>query len=1123
MTDIYTPEAASDFYDELLVVPTLPDGNAIYRIMNMVFHRFIDQMTSETTINLCGTFAKTDYLLKEHEADKALSIAVNTTRNRLRHHCEMSDDEKARLWRYDLKHICKFIAFVSGKEIPEELAKQLPHDEEQREQRQLITDSLRVIIDHWDDSFVFCRAEQTDDTHLLKVDYVHGSKAYPFDWSYLKELFVEGAQMNLIRPRREQDTIQPELIIFEPDYLVDISTISRCFASYAESPVVGVINRLMHQQSSEAIVLGNFAGQLLDEEIHLSPSPSPTERVATLPHSAKTRTYVDSVMDFFKDHAVSLVTTELSQDFHANAQQQQRNIAKAMQNDLPKTLSRFDIREGIVEPSFFSEMLGLQGRMDYLQLDMKVLLEQKSGKGGFPYDGFHIPRHREEHYVQLLLYMLLIRYNYRHTYEQNNHELHAFLLYSKYEQSLLGMGFAPELIFRALKVRNKLTAREIGYAMKGGYDFLSDLTLNDVNEKHAKGKLWEQYTAPQILSVLLPIKNATPLERAYFLRFMSFIACEHLLSKIGNKTKENSGFASKWHDTLEEKLGAGNIYAGLELDHRDLSPRPIENVTLTFAETDDNDMSNFRKGDIVILYPYAEGTEPDVRKTMVFRCSIADIQPDTITLKLRARQTDDRVFAHYDGMLWAIEHDFIEASFSSLYRAMHTFLTAPKERRDLLMLQREPEVSQQQRLKGDYGAFNELALHVRQAQDFFIIIGPPGTGKTSYGLLTTLKEQLMEAEASVLLMSYTNRAVDEVCSKLVAEGIDFIRLGSELSCAEEYKKYLIGEQVQKCRTVNELKDRLLQARVVVGTTTALNSNIALLEMRHFTLAIIDEASQILEPHLIGLLCAQCDGEASIRKFVMIGDHKQLPAVVQQSQEESRVDDTLLNDILLTDCRLSLFERLLRRYADNPEVTYLLNKQGRMHRDIAAFPNQAFYNGKLTEVPLPHQVAEDDGFMPRLAFIDAPLPAATQQGSKVNNVEAEIIAKQVKAIYEHEGDAFDVNNTIGIIVPYRNQIATIRNLIDKMGIPELHDISIDTVERFQGSQRQYIIYGFTVQKRYQLKFLTDNVFIDHDGTIVDRKLNVAMTRAKEHLIIVGNAALLSNITTFKNLIDYCTKQ
>lgn len=92
--------------------------------------------------------------------------------------------------------------------------------------------------------------------------------------------------------------------------------------------------------------------------------------------------------------------------------------------------------------------------------------------------------------------------------------------------------------------------------------------------------------------------------------------------------------------------------------------------------------------------------------------------------------------------------------------------------------------------------------------------------------------------------------------------------------------------------------------------------------------------------------------------MLIGDHKQLPAVVQQTVEESRVDEPELHAINLTDCRLSLFERLLKWFKTaegyDPRFVYMLTHQGRMHQEIAEFPNIEFYGGKLSVVPLPHQ-------------------------------------------------------------------------------------------------------------------------------------------------------------------------
>lgn len=1127
----YTPETADEFFANLLqVLEARPDYERAYKLLNRLFQRFLEQATAECPVLLGGTFAKTDYLLKEHKATREMVLHTNDTRVRLRHHNRRHQpqantdvatpksvqEELARLLLVDIRNIAEFIAFILNAHIPLALKCTFPTESHEATHSLLLRECMRMIVDRWDETYVYGPAEEGTDGKEVKVCYREGSKSYPYDWTYLARMFYSGAQLNIVHPRQQDDVIYPELIIFEPDYLVDISAIARCFTNYAESPYVNLVNKLQPSQITEAIALGNFAGQMLDEEIHTT---------------AETRTYKESVQQFWHDNAMSILSATPSPSFHAEAMVQKENISRAIGSALPKTVSTFDAKECMVEPSFFSEMLGIQGRMDLLQLDFSLLLEQKSGKGAFPYDNFNIPRYKEEHYVQMLLYMMLIRYNFRSLYEHNGRRLSAFLLYSRYKESLLGLGFAPDLIFRAIKIRNGIAWSEHQFVKPGGFDLLTTLTPEKLNQKQVQNGLWTRYQQPQLATLLAPIQEASPLERCYYLRFLNFLANEHLLSKMGNKTKENSGFASKWFDTLDEKIQAGNIYNDLVLTLPSADWQgSVEHVTLTFPTTSTNDLSNFRIGDIVILYSYIPGEEPDVRRSMVFRCSIAEITTTRIELRLRAAQSDAHVFLRDKDKAWAVEHDFMESSYSSLYRGMHAFLSAPQERKDLLLFQREPRIDTSRHPNGHYGPFDTLAARIKQAQDLFLIIGPPGTGKTSYGMLNTLQEELTEPDACVLLLSYTNRAVDEICSKLHKEGIDFIRIGGDLNCSPEYHEKLLTTRVKDCATVDELRQVIENCRVFAATTTAMMSHQTIFEMKHFTLAIIDEASQILEPHLIGLLSAQHEGKPVIRKMVFIGDHKQLPAVVQQTPDISRVEDPGLQAISLRDCRLSLFERLLQRYRDNEHVVYMLTKQGRMHRDIADFPNQFFYNGRLDVVPCPHQevvlptvALGMDGLdaliaTRRIAFIHATNPQETL-ADKVNQTEADIIAALVLRIYAHERNNFSPEETVGIIVPYRNQIATIRNTIDRSGIEVLHRITIDTVERYQGSQRRYIIYGFTIQKYYQLKFLTNNVFTDWDGSVVDRKLNVAMTRAEEHLYMVGNADLLVRNMTFRQLIDY----
>jgi superfamily I DNA and/or RNA helicase len=136
---------------------------------------------------------------------------------------------------------------------------------------------------------------------------------------------------------------------------------------------------------------------------------------------------------------------------------------------------------------------------------------------------------------------------------------------------------------------------------------------------------------------------------------------------------------------------------------------------------------------------------------------------------------------------------------------------------------------------------------------------------------------------------------------------------------------------------------------------------------------------------------------------------------------------------------------------------------------------------------------------------------------VNPSEAKMVAGLLCRLYRQYGaDRFDSAHSVGVIVPYRNQIAMIRREIEVLGIPALMDISIDTVERYQGSQRDVIIYSFTIQHPYQLDFLTANCF-ESEGKVIDRKLNVAMTRARKQLLMTGNVAVLSQNPLFAELI------
>ena len=389
----------------------------------------------------------------------------------------------------------------------------------------------------------------------------------------------------------------------------------------------------------------------------------------------------------------------------------------------------------------------------------------------------------------------------------------------------------------------------------------------------------------------------------------------------------------------------------------------------------------------------------------------------------------------------------------------------------------------------------------------------------------------------MLLLSYTNRAVDEICGMLEENHLDYLRIGQEFSCDARYRPHLIKYAVEELPLLAQIKEKIRNTRIFVATTTAMQSNATLFNLKHFDLAIIDEASQILEPNIVGLLCGH-NHEPYIRRFILVGDHKQLPAVVQQDPSESEVEEPTLRAICLDNCRNSLFERLLRweRKVGRSNFIGILRKQGRMHPDIAEFPCKMFYrHEQLEAVPLKHQLesclsytltAEDslDEQLKAHRVIFLPSKGCRQPhlSDKVNTEEAALVSDLLRRIRRFYGRRFDPRKTVGVIVPYRNQIAMIRQEIARLDIPELEQVSIDTVERYQGSQRDVIIYSFTIQHQYQLDFLTSNTFVE-DGRLIDRKLNVAMTRAREQLILTGNPETLSLNPTFKMLMENVSLQ
>jgi len=413
---------------------------------------------------------------------------------------------------------------------------------------------------------------------------------------------------------------------------------------------------------------------------------------------------------------------------------------------------------------------------------------------------------------------------------------------------------------------------------------------------------------------------------------------------------------------------------------------------------------------------------------------------------------------------------------------------------------------------------------------YFLLWGPPGTGKTSVMLRDLAAWILQNTADNLLLLAYTNRAVDEICEALDSIAGDirshYLRIGGKYATAPRFREQLLSTKIAGAKNRAELRAVLDQHRIFVSTVASFGQNDGLLRLKKFQRLIVDEASQILEPQIIGLL-------TRFDHFVLIGDHRQLPAVTAQRTEATAVSDPDLLSIGLTDMRDSYFERLYRRCQEQGwHWAYgQLDRQGRMHRDIMDFPNRHFYGGQLKPLvdddpqhrqhqPLWYDLPGFDPFLEktlaerRVVFLPTE-PEETTPGQKTNRTEAQWAARIAlffKKLYALNGKAWHPNKTLGIITPWRAQIAQIRASLSEAGL-DPDDITTDTVERYQGGAREIIILSTCVNSEHQLGSLVN---LSSEG--VDRKLNVALTRAREHVVVLGNEEILKQDERYRTFIE-----
>ncbi|MFN3760927.1 MAG: AAA domain-containing protein [Algoriphagus aquaeductus] len=597
-----------------------------------------------------------------------------------------------------------------------------------------------------------------------------------------------------------------------------------------------------------------------------------------------------------------------------------------------------------------------------------------------------------------------------------------------------------------------------------------------------------------------------------------------LNTSVADKKKEGI----TWHPILlkKTKIGMG------------------ERLIIEVERTDSSYPSAFGSGKSVTFYSTQEGYHGSE-----FRVNgvVNQAKKDTLIVTLQADEVPDWM----DSGRLGVDLLFDEASYREMESALKKVISPDNSRltelRDIAYGEKNPIFKEVSSLTHEGLNFSQnLACQkIESAKDFAIVHGPPGTGKTT--TLIAAIQRAVEQNQRILVTAPSNAAVDLLVEKLVDRGISTLRLGhparveekilnqtldakiafhdsyrdlkklrketeSYLRLAKQYKRNfgpeeraqrkLMYQEVSRIREAAEhLEDYIrtdIYQRTQVFASTLVGASSHHLRGMIFDLVFIDEAAQ-------GLEAATWIPILKAKKVVFAGDHCQLPPTIKSYEAAKQGLST------------TLFEKIIRR---QPNTAQMLQVQYRMPEAIMGFSNLHFYEGKLeaAENTKSHAFSTDE---PVLEWIDTAGSGYTDQTeeeslSTFNPEEARFACRYLNDTIKRIGfgQFKEKGWTIGLIAPYSAQVRYLRFLIfETYEFPNLKAfadlITIDTVDGFQGQERDLMLISLTRSNESgEIGFLAD-----------ERRMNVAITRAKRKLILIGDSSTLAQHPFFDELLCY----
>lgn len=914
-----------------------------------------------------------------------------------------------------------------------------------------------------------------------QVDIVIRKHAYA-DFTTIRRLLTDNAILQLIKldftgsAKIQYSTTEQSLITLEPDFLVDASSIGECFNGNSSNSDIFLLSRLVADLPGAAALKGSIVGYYLDEMVrNQSLDTDAAFTAAQLNYALK---------------AAQLGRSEMQNVKRSVQEEHLPNVRALVRQQGDKDLW--------IEPTYFSREYGLQGRIDLLGIDKKLglknIVELKSGSPSNPVNSDAWAGHR----MQVVCYDMLLESTYGENRRGSNTVFYSKCtispwrsIVSEHREKVSVLNRRNEIVASLYKLANGDTS-PLQRIKDRGVPGIPGFSLD-------KLEAFRQWYAPDRIAT------------QYYQELLAFILRELINTKVGDLLKEEeedrqNGFAGLWLDDISSKEGSFEVIYDLQV--QDIDPAAAH-IRLQFTTPLHH---AFRKGDLVILYPKTANGYRALTQH-ILKGTIREMKEENLTISLFNKQTDYNFINEHEH--WCIEPDIFERNYWTAISGLFNILSCSDQKKRLLFGHAAPQ-------------FNDTAIYhhpgltenqnnaVRQAldaKDYYLLQGPPGTGKTSTFLVNYIRALTERTTDKIVVLAFTNKAVDKICESFAEPRngeapIRYMRLGSLY--VED--NHLFANQL-KGNNPDDWRKMVDGHRVFVATVATFQNNWLLLKkFISFESLVIDEASQLTEAAVAGIL-------ALFNKFVLIGDHKQLPSVITQEERTCLTQRDYLNKLGIFDFRISLFERLMTtaKKREWKNAYGQLTHHYRMHDHIAGLI-ALHYDEKLvpgkpeqeSEQP-PYTLPDSHALYPltqsRVVFIES----APGDALKSNAQEACLAAAIASMLI---GEGIVTPGQIGIITPFRAQIAEIKKHLPE-AILTNSDFIIDTVERYQGDERKIIIFSTTISHPRQTAALQSIASNDAAGT--DRKLLVSISRASDQLVILGNAEALGAAAAYSDAI------